>query len=55
MSRTAADLALLAGALAAGTAIAELAGAANMGIALTFGELAFVATLIWVVLRSPIR
>jgi len=50
MNRTAADLGLMALALAAGTAIAELAGAANFATALTFGELAFVAVLFWVIL-----
>jgi hypothetical protein len=51
MSRTATDLGLMALALAAGTAIAELAGATNAGTALTFGELAFVGVLLWVILR----
>ena len=51
MSRTAADLGLLALALVAATAFAELLGAANMGTALTFGQLAFAATLMWVLLR----
>jgi hypothetical protein len=31
--------------------IAELFGAANMGTALTFGQLAFAPTLVWVILR----
>jgi hypothetical protein len=39
------DLGLLAAAFLAGTGIAALAGAANTGSAMTFGELAFVATL----------
>ena len=51
MNRTAADLGLLALALIATTALAELFGAANMGTALTFGQLAFAATLMWVLLR----
>jgi len=51
VSRTAADLGLLALALVAATAVAELLGAANMGTALTFGQLAFAATLMWVLLR----
>ena len=51
MSRTTTDLGLLAGAFLAATGIAELAGAANMGTALTFGELAFAATLLWILLR----
>ena len=51
MSRTAAGLGLLALALVAATALAALLGAANMGTALTFGQLAFAATLMWVLLR----
>jgi hypothetical protein len=51
MSRTATDLGLLALAFAGATAVAELLGAANMGIAMTFGQLAFAATLMWVMLR----
>ncbi len=45
------DLMMMLGAFAAGTLIAELLGAANTGIALTFGQLAFAATLVWVILR----
>ena len=51
MSRTAVDAGLLAGAVFVATALAELLGAANMGIALSFGQLAFTATLLWVLLR----
>jgi hypothetical protein len=51
MSRTTADLGLFAVAFLAATGLAELLGAANMGTALTFGQLAFAATLIWVLLR----
>jgi hypothetical protein len=51
MSRTAADLGLLAAAFAAATALAEVLGAANLGTALAFGQLAFAATLMWVLLR----
>jgi hypothetical protein len=50
MSRTAADLGLVTVAFLAATGIAELLGAANMGTALTFGQLAFAATLMWVLL-----
>ena len=50
MTRTLTDLGLMALALVAGTAIAELLGAANMGTALTFGELAMVAALGYLVL-----
>jgi hypothetical protein len=51
MSRTASDLCLLAASFAAATAVAALLGAANFGTALTFGELAFMGTLMWVLLR----
>ena len=51
MNQTLTDLSLLALAFAAGTAIAALFGAANFGTALTFGELAFMGTLVWVPLR----
>jgi hypothetical protein len=51
MSRTVADLGLVTAAFLAATGLAELFGAVNMGTALTFGQLAFAATLIWVLLR----
>jgi hypothetical protein len=51
MTRAASDLLALTAAFAAGTAIAALFGAANFGTALTFGELGFMATLMWVLLR----
>ena len=51
MSRTTRDLGLLALVFVGVTAIAELLGAANLGTAATFGELAFAATLLWVLLR----
>jgi hypothetical protein len=51
VTRTAQDAGLLAAAFAAATAIAELLGAANLGTAMTFGQLAFAATLIWLLLR----
>ena len=44
-------LALLA-AFAAGTGIAELAGAANLGTALAFGQIAFAAALIAILARG---
>jgi hypothetical protein len=43
-------LALLA-VFAVVTAIAALLGAANFGTALTFGQIAFAAALVWVLLR----
>ena len=51
MNQTLTDLGLMAAAFAAGTAIAALFGAANFGTALTVGELAFMGTLMWVLLR----
>jgi len=36
---------------AATTAIAELAGAANLGTAMGIGQIAFALTLIWLLLR----
>lgn len=51
MNQTAADLGLMAAAFAAATAIAALFGAANFGTALTFGQLAFMGTLMWILLR----
>ena len=51
MSRTASDLLVLLATFAGATAIAAALGAANFGTALTFGELAFAATLVWVMLR----
>ncbi|CAB4918728.1 unannotated protein [freshwater metagenome] len=45
------DLALMLGALVVGTLLAELFGATNTGTALTFGTIAFLATLVFVLLR----
>ena len=44
-------LALLV-AFAGGSAVAGLAGAANLGTALAFGQIAFVATLIAILARG---
>lgn len=52
MTRTTRDLLLLAASFGGATAIAAALGAANFGTALTFGQLAFAATLIWVLLRE---
>jgi hypothetical protein len=46
-----AQLAILAAAFAAGTAIAAILGAANFGVALGIGQLFFAAALVWVLLR----
>lgn len=52
MSRSAAiDLALMIAAFAAATAVAELAGAPNLGTAMSFGQIAFALAAIYVVLR----
>ncbi|MEA2249948.1 MAG: hypothetical protein QOC78_2077 [Solirubrobacteraceae bacterium] len=45
------DLLLLLAAFASATAVAELLGARDLGTALTFGQLAFAAALVWVLLR----
>jgi len=44
-------VALLVAAFAAVTLVAELAGAANLGTAMTFGQLAFAAALVWLLTR----
>jgi len=46
------QLLLLLLALALGTAVAALLGAANFGVALGVGQLAFMAALVWVLLRD---
>jgi hypothetical protein len=46
------QLLLLAVAFAAGVAVAELLGAVNLGVALGIGQLAFVAALVWLLLRA---
>jgi len=45
------DLGIMLAAAALATAIAALAGAKNFGTALTFGQLAFAAALVYVLLR----
>ena len=44
-------LAVLAVVFLAVTAISYALGAANLGTAATFGQLAFVATLVWILVR----
>lgn len=46
------QLVLMLLAFAGGTAVAELAGAANLGVALGIGQLCFAATLLWLLLRD---
>lgn len=45
------DLALIVGAFVAATVVAELAGAANLGTAMSFGQIALVLAAVYVVLR----
>lgn len=52
MSRAALiDLALIVGAFVAATVVAELAGAANLGTAMSFGQIALALAAVYVVLR----
>jgi hypothetical protein len=46
------QLLVLLGAFAGGTGIAEAAGAANLGTALAFGQMAFVIALVALLARS---
>jgi hypothetical protein len=46
------QLILILLAFAGGTAVAELAGAANLGVALGIGQLCFAAVLVWILLRD---
>ena len=45
------DLAIMLGAFVAATLVAELAGAANLGTALSFGQIAFALAAMYVLLR----
>jgi hypothetical protein len=45
------DLAIMVGAFVAATLVAELAGAANLGTAMSFGQIAFALAAVFVVLR----
>ncbi|HSI81777.1 MAG TPA: hypothetical protein VK919_14125 [Solirubrobacterales bacterium] len=49
MTRTARDLAIILGTFVAVSAIAALAGAANMGTALTLGQIAFAIAVVAVI------
>jgi len=46
-----AGLASILRAVAAGTGIAELAGAPNLGTAMTWGQMGFAAAVVYVLLR----
>jgi hypothetical protein len=50
MVRTLSDIGIALGAFVVVSAIAALLGAANMGTALTFGQIALAAALLWVLL-----
>jgi len=45
------DLGILAAVFLVATAVAALAGAANLGTAATAGQVAFGAALVWVLVR----
>jgi hypothetical protein len=51
MSSWRTDLALMLGAFTLATALAAALGAKNFGTALTFGEIAFAGTLVYVLLK----
>ncbi|MSX02990.1 MAG: hypothetical protein F2813_07510 [Actinobacteria bacterium] len=46
------QLAAIFGAFVVGTLVALLLGAASLGSALVFGQMAFAAVLVWVLLKS---
>jgi uncharacterized membrane protein (DUF485 family) len=50
--RLSAQLLALAGAFAGATLVAELAGAANLGTALAFGQIAFAIALVALLVRA---
>lgn len=45
------NLGIVVGAFAGGTVIAEIAGAANLGTAMSFGQIAFALALVYVLIR----
>jgi hypothetical protein len=46
------QLLVLLAAFAGATVVAELAGAANLGTALAFGQMAFLIALVWILWRA---
>lgn len=50
-SQLLADLALMIAAFAAATLVAELGGAANLGTAMSFGQIGFALAAVFVLLR----
>lgn len=51
-SRWPAQLGVVLGAFVVGTLVAELAGAANLGTAMTVGQIAFAISVVWVLLTG---
>lgn len=47
------ELGVMLGAFAGVTLLAELFGAANLGTAMTFGVMAFIVAVLWVILKRP--
>jgi hypothetical protein len=47
------DLAIMVGAFVAASLLAGLLGAINLGTALAFGQIAFAAATVFVILRRP--
>jgi uncharacterized membrane protein YidH (DUF202 family) len=45
------SLAIMIGAFALGTLVAELAGSPNLGSAMAFGQIAFAAAVVYVLVR----
>jgi hypothetical protein len=43
----------MVGAFAVASALAGLLGAVNLGTALFFGQIAFAATVVWILTRRP--
>lgn len=43
---------ILAAAFGAGVGLAEAVGAVNLGVAFGVGQIAFAATLVWILLRD---
>ena len=52
MNATLRDLSIVFGAFAAATALAAALGAANLGTAMAFGQIAFAVALSWVLIRG---
>jgi type IV secretory pathway VirB2 component (pilin) len=46
------DLGIIVGAFVLATGVAAVLGAANLGTALSFGQIGFAIALVWVLLRE---